>query len=288
MGRTAAEANKAARYPIPEVPDTVTPFAPEVWDRLSLLVRAAGATPGIGGMVWEDLPPAGYQAFIPNGPDMSGYGDAPLGFAEAGRLALLRAAHADPVDLYTNSYSDERAHVSVPDFGTGNDQGYDLSTQNQMLYNRWRTLRARMALDLARHLASLLPPAFLTPGAARRPLLLPPANESSRYPRLPVRLVGRSPEAATHGRVRPAARPGRSGRDNRNHEDGDHSELQFHSLLRHGWGRRRRTEEKMLPVPSTTLDRGEVRNIVLDLTQAPGLLDVLMAADSANGSAVSR
>ena len=169
LGRTASEANKAAEYPQPAVSDTVTPFAPEVVARLAALVQSFARLP-LGGIVWEDLMPAGYQAINPNGFDSLGNTE-PLGYADAGRLALLRSAQVDPVDLYTNSYTDERAHVSVPDF----DTDFDL---NRALYNKWRSLRADTAKTLATRLVSRLPASFLpAAGSARRPLLVPPASE---------------------------------------------------------------------------------------------------------------
>lgn len=171
LGRTATEANKAAEYPQSDMYDTVTPFAPEVLDRLAGLVQSAGRLSNLGGMVWEDLTPAGYQAFNLNGFDPNmGSVDA-LGYADAGRLALLRSVQVDPVDLYTNSSTDERAHVSVPDF----DTDFDL---NRSLYNKWRSLRADSAKALATRLVSRLTARFFpTAGAVRLPLLVPPASD---------------------------------------------------------------------------------------------------------------
>lgn len=283
LGRTAVDANKSARYPSPDASDTVSPFSPEVWDRLSALIRAAGATPGIGGMVWEDLPPAGYQDITPGGMDMSGLSDMPLGFTEAGRLALLRAAHADPVDVYTTHYTDERANIRVPGFDA---EGEILLPVDGALYNRWRLLRAKTVMDLARHLASLLPPPFLTPGAARRPVLLPPANESSRSPKsqygswddfrrpLPldvfVPLPGPAGQGGTTGTMKMTTAL-------------NYGFLRFSTMTGETTSDRRENVVRTLRYARS----GGNQNVVLDLTQAPGLLDALTAAESAKSTTVS-
>ena len=109
-------------------------------------------------MVWEGLVPPGYE-----GAQDNDFGD-PLGYAEAGRLACLRLSHADPVDLYTNQVTDERAHVQVPGFGGD-------FNQERALYDKWRAQRALAVQSLARTLAAALPP-----GPAL--LLVPPVNAS--------------------------------------------------------------------------------------------------------------
>ena len=50
-------------------------------------------------MVWENSVPEGYASFGDR--DYESSGGNPLGYAEAGRLAFLRLAHVDPVDLCT-------------------------------------------------------------------------------------------------------------------------------------------------------------------------------------------
>ena len=167
-GLTASEADKTARFRSGDAHDTVTPFAPEVAGRLTALVGRLGALRGLGGMVWEDFTPPGYTQFTPDGPDDS-FGDS-LGFADAGRLAFLRWAHADPVDLYTNYYTDVRAKVSVPGFS----EDY---TQERALYDRWRGLRAHTGQALVMRLAATLSLPFRR-ATLRLPLLVPPANES--------------------------------------------------------------------------------------------------------------
>jgi len=143
----------------PSSPETVTPFAPAVSARLDALVRTVGSVPGLGGMVWGDVRPLGYQGSVfddSNSPS--------LGYSEAGRLAHLRQAHTDPVDLYPAGILDSRAHVSVPGF---NDDGKN----ERRLYTDWRKARADAATALTRRLTGALPPPFTRP-AGRLPLLL--------------------------------------------------------------------------------------------------------------------
>lgn len=168
--QTASEADKASRDGSRGTLDTVTPFAPEVAQRLAALVRRLGEMPGVGGMVWEHMTPEGYEAFSPDGGDSSSSGESLLGYALPGRLAFLRQAHADPVDLYTNYYTDERAHVRVP--------GYDDDfNQERALYDKWRSLRVQTSQGLARWLVAALPPSFSN-RVPRLPLIVPPANSA--------------------------------------------------------------------------------------------------------------
>lgn len=139
--------------------ETVTPFAPAVSTRLEALVRTVGSVPGLGGMVWDDLRPLGYQGAVFDDSDSPS-----LGYNEAGRLAYLRQAHADPVDLYPAGFVDSRAHVSVPGFS-------DDDKNERTLYADWQKARAGAATDLTRRLTGVLPPPFTRP-AGRLPLLL--------------------------------------------------------------------------------------------------------------------
>lgn len=155
-GLTTGKAVKAALLSAPETADTVSPFDPAVGRRLAAL----GSVRGAGGLVWEGLVSPGYE-----GGRGSDFGD-PLGYTGAGRLASLRLSHADPVDLYTNQYTDERAHVQVPGFGD--------FKQERALYDGWRAQRVQAVRGLAKLLAAALPPRPLPP----LPLLVPPANAS--------------------------------------------------------------------------------------------------------------
>jgi len=161
------QTTSSQRFGPPSVP-TVSPFAAAAVTRLSVLVRILAGVPGIGGMVWEDTLALGYEANVPGeniGTDPS---ENPLGYAEAGRLAFVRLAHADPLDVWDNSYSDERAQVHVPDFD--GDSG-----RESRLFTDWKKLRADTSQNFLRTLAAALPLSFIGTGT-RLPLLLPPSN----------------------------------------------------------------------------------------------------------------
>lgn len=170
LGLTPTGARQAGiSRPSPiDAPDTVSPFDPAVTSRLASLVQRLGTIPTLGGMVWNDWMPTGYQPVSGDGFD-SVYGDQ-LGYAEAGRLAFLRQSHADPIDVYTTHYTDSRAHVSVPGFG-------DNRTVDGALYDRWRQARADAIRRLSLRLASALPAAFRPSTGAHAAILVPPYNE---------------------------------------------------------------------------------------------------------------
>lgn len=125
-------------------------------------------------MVWDDLVPHGYESGTER---LNDYDHHALGYAEAGRIAFLRAAHADPIDVYDNSYMDERANLAVP--------GFDERTDNndRALFEHWRRFRSATALALAHRLTRALPASFQSAAVARLPLLASPANNgfSNRY-----------------------------------------------------------------------------------------------------------
>lgn len=148
-------------------PPTVSPFVPAAALRLSTLVRTLGSVPGIGGMVWSDILAVGYEKNVP-GDTVFGGEEVPLGYSEAGRLAFLRLAHADPVDTQDDSFSDERAKIHVPGFD-------DDSRLESRLYTEWQTLRADTSQSFLHQIAFALPPPFTRAGV-RPPLLLPPSN----------------------------------------------------------------------------------------------------------------
>jgi len=131
----------------PGSPETVTPFAPAVSIRLAALVRTVGSVPGLGGMVWDDLRPLGYQGSV-----FDDSNTPALGYNESGRLAQLRQAHTDPVDLYPAGFVDD-------------------GENERKVYTDWRKARADAATALTRRLAGALPPPF-TRTAGRLPHLL--------------------------------------------------------------------------------------------------------------------
>ena len=146
----------------PASPATVSPLAPAVAARLIAIERTLISVPGLGGLVWESSPPPGYET---RGKDTaSDMGDTSLGYSEAGRLAYLRQAHADPVDLHDNSYTDKRAHVSVPGF----DSDFKLERR---LFTDWGKWRSDIFLALLGRLAA-------APAQAHRTLLMKPTNST--------------------------------------------------------------------------------------------------------------
>lgn len=81
--------------PPPTMPDKgvfVCPLSSAARDSLLSVVRAVGASPGIGGVIWRDTSPPGY--------DWDTDTASQLGYALPARLAFLRTDHADPVDVY--------------------------------------------------------------------------------------------------------------------------------------------------------------------------------------------
>ena len=144
----------------PGTPETVSPFAPAAAQRLTALMQTLAGIPSLGGIVWEDIPPQGYETTRP-GENIAREGN-PFGYSQDGRLAFLRLAHVDPVDLHDNSFTDKRAHVSIPGF----DSDFKLERR---LFTDWSKERA----DTLRALLGGL--AAQSRGAL---LLLPPSNVS--------------------------------------------------------------------------------------------------------------
>ncbi len=91
------------------LPIRVSPSALAVQSALMEVVQDSAARPGLAGLVWED---AG--------------GDGTLGYTPDRRLAFLRSAHADPLDITTQSYL--RADDALPLF---DDAALDKSLPDQ-------------------------------------------------------------------------------------------------------------------------------------------------------------
>jgi len=91
------------------LPIRVSPSALAVQSALREVVQDSAARPGLAGLVWED---AG--------------GDGTLGYTPDRRLAFLRSAHADPLDITTQSYL--RADDALPLF---DDAALDKSLPDQ-------------------------------------------------------------------------------------------------------------------------------------------------------------
>jgi len=97
----------------------VSPFGPNVRRSLLALVRAVATRPGVGGLVWRETTPPGYDP--PKNPSARLTPRTTLGYNEAARLAFLRREHADPVDLDVRGAGNvaERADTSLPGFDDG-------------------------------------------------------------------------------------------------------------------------------------------------------------------------
>ncbi len=110
---------------------TVSPAAPGVQQTLSGLMQDFAARPELAGIVWED-------AEI----------DSDLGYTPAMRLAFLRTAHADPIDIADIGYSridlslplfdDVKADVALPDFWAKFRTDTDASLLRQLRAAAWR------------------------------------------------------------------------------------------------------------------------------------------------------
>ncbi len=119
------EAGADSSVPSAAPPLRVSPAAPEVRDALSSCISALAARPGLAGFVWED-------------------GDNPgnLGYTPAARLAFLRSAHADPVDVTVSAMF--RADASLPLF--------DEDAVDGALKDKWTRAVTGTYADLLRHL----------------------------------------------------------------------------------------------------------------------------------------
>lgn len=132
----------------PAVPNvvSVSPFSDDVRRALTTRVRALAATPGVAGVVWRATAPPGYDA-----PELRAREDQSLllGYTPAARLLFLRAAHADPLDLFP-SVDRGRADTRLPEF--------DDDSLEAALGARWRQARADQDIALLRVLRAAMPP----------------------------------------------------------------------------------------------------------------------------------
>lgn len=122
----------------PPAPLWVFPAAPATEKTLLALVRRLAATSGVTTLVLHGTVPPGYNnPPPPNSTDS----EAALGYVPALRLALLRRAHVDPVDLdlYSSTGSD-----ALPEFS-------DWAAVADALKD-WNSLRDGLSRDLLRRL----------------------------------------------------------------------------------------------------------------------------------------
>ena len=110
QGLTADEAD---RQPAP-TDLSVSPVAPQVRQALTALVRRLAATRGVAALALRETVPPGYDR-----PAESNYGvqGDTLGYTPPLRLAFLRKAHVDPLDLDPEAYEGRmNADLSLPGF----------------------------------------------------------------------------------------------------------------------------------------------------------------------------
>ncbi len=110
---------------------TVSPAAPAVAQTLSGLMQDLAARPELAGVVWEDAEP-----------------DSDLGYTPEMRLAFLRAAHADPVDIADPSasridlslplFDDPKADAALPDQWAKFTAAADASLLQSLCAAAWR------------------------------------------------------------------------------------------------------------------------------------------------------
>jgi hypothetical protein len=148
------------------VNDTISPFEPDAVSSIEQLVDHTAAITGLAGEVWETIVSSGYQR---HGDHEAGSAwEEEQGYTPAGRLAFLRKEHSDPIDLYTNEYVDERAHVSIP----GYDDNHELT---QELCKHWSRFRQDTCERLRATLVSRLPVRYPA-GAAH--IIVSPSNST--------------------------------------------------------------------------------------------------------------
>lgn len=143
LGETPAETAQRQKLKAPSEA-FVSPFAPEVGGTLLSVVRALTDRPGVAGLVWRGVvTPPGYAP-----PSSLAAPDDPLGYADPARLAFLRAAHADPLDVPGLDYL--RANTSLP--------GFDDDAVATGLRTRWDQTRADAHMTLLRSLRAAAAP----------------------------------------------------------------------------------------------------------------------------------
>ena len=110
QGDTNRYGNGRPAHPVPVV---VSPLNPRTETALKAAMQAVTSLPGIAGVVWREVAPPGYLGPTPEYMPRNEWG-RPLGYTDAMRLAFLRQAHCDPVDLFHNPYPASRANLTLP------------------------------------------------------------------------------------------------------------------------------------------------------------------------------
>ena len=167
LGETGKEADarmgaQAMLFPgAAPAPLAVSPFSPPVQAALGSLMRSLAAQPGLAGIVWRETAPPGYEE--------AGEGQTgpEFGYAEVARLAFLRRAHMDPLDVPLQNGGPKAGQInpSLPEF-----KGADETA----LSAEWGKFRLEGDVLLLRGLADLW-----ARGGARRPILIRQRREAT-------------------------------------------------------------------------------------------------------------
>ncbi len=141
--------NDGKLVPFAPPPISVSPASSQVRQDLISLVGLAAAHTGLAGFVWEDAED-----------------DDTLGYAPEMRLAFLRSAHADPLDISPTNYLSVDA--SLPTF--------DNADAESKLSAKWTEARQKALIDLLKQMRRSFPPP-----AAGLPILMEQSAGSSAW-----------------------------------------------------------------------------------------------------------
>lgn len=150
--------NTGPAHTLPPQQVMVSPLSPLVRARLAGLVQSLTRHAGLAGLVWRETAAPGYLA---QGRMVTLGAPSQLGYGEAARLAFLRRAHADPVDLFPSEYRQGHADTRLPLF---DDREQDLA-----LWARWGRFRIDENLVFLHALSAAAPQAQTIVIAARGP-----------------------------------------------------------------------------------------------------------------------
>jgi hypothetical protein len=123
---------------------TVSPFAPGVQEKLTAFMKRLAGYRGLQGLVWRETDPSGYDVLWQS---MAMEEHPQLGYTDTARLAFLRKAHMDPIDItWHRSYGElfERANTRLPI--------YDDWQMDAGLWQEWSQFRNAANLDLLKAL----------------------------------------------------------------------------------------------------------------------------------------
>ena len=157
--RAQVAADKGETLPTRTAPDIlVSLFSPAVRETLRALTVRLAAKPGLAGQVWRETDPPGYTLL----PGSVADSRPALGNTLPARLAFLRRAHADPLDLPTSRILLMSTDTSLPLY----EGGRYADTLYDPLENQWRQMRSDADLALLHDLYAAIG------SSPRRPLII--------------------------------------------------------------------------------------------------------------------